>query len=196
MKKHAVFLDRDGTIITERHYLHDPRKVALIRGAAEAIRRLSREGYLIVMVTNQSGVARGLFQEDAVEKVNCQIQRLLRLEGAEIDAAYYCPHHPKGRVVRYACRCDCRKPRPGMGYRAAKELDIDLSGSYMIGDKREDILFGQNCGMKNSFLVSTGYGNDAQLPEGYGVRVENILAAAEYILFGKGEKERMTCQLS
>jgi len=184
MKKRAVFLDRDGTLIEERDYLSAPDGVVLIDGAAEAVRRLSESGFWIVMVTNQSGVARGMFPEEVVHRVNQRVQELLNKENACLDAIYYCPHHPQGTVSQYARVCDCRKPAPGMGYRAAREYEIDLTRSYMIGDKQEDILFGQNCGMENAFLVSTGHGREARLEGGYGMKVENILQAALYILRG------------
>lgn len=182
MERYGVFLDRDGTIIEDRDYLFKPDDVMLIPGAAEAIRRLSKRGYLIIMVSNQSGVARGIFPEGAVERVNQRLRELLEAEGAYIDAAYYCPHHPQGKVPQYRLRCDCRKPAPGMGLRAAKEWGILLSGSYMIGDKLEDIRFGENCGMKNAFLVSTGHGTEYEISGGYGATARDICQAADVIL--------------
>lgn len=182
MKKKAVFLDRDGTIIEERNYLSDPDGVVLIPSAAGAIRKLSENGYLIIMVSNQAGVAKGKFPEEAVHQVNQRVQQLLQQEGASIDAMYYCPHHPDGIVEPYHKVCNCRKPAPGMGLLAAKEHDIDLSMSYMIGDKALDVLFGRNCGMKNAFLVSTGYGKEEVLPADYGMFVADIGQAAEQII--------------
>lgn len=182
MKKRAVFLDRDGTLIVDRNYLSTPDGVVLIDGAAEAVRCLSESGFWIVMVTNQSGVARGMFPEDAVHIVNQRVQELLDRENAHLDAIYYCPHHPHGTIPQYARVCDCRKPSPGMGYRAAREHQIDLAQSYMVGDKRDDIVFGQNCGMRNAFLVSTGHGNETKLDGGYGMEVQDILQAAHCIL--------------
>lgn len=182
MKRKAVFVDRDGTVIAEGHYLSDPEQVVLINGAAEALRRLSKSGFQIVMVTNQSGVARGMFPEDAVHRVNQRVRQLLRLQGAELDAIYYCPHHPEGIVQEYAVSCTCRKPLPGMGQRAAAELGLDLGQCYMIGDKPEDVLFGRNCGMRQAFLVSTGHGRNARLPENFGAMAPDILAAAKIIL--------------
>ena len=175
-------MDRDGTIIEERHFLADPAEAVLIPGAWEAIRLLSEHGFFIVMVSNQSGVARGMFSEDAVRSVNDRVLKLLEDEGTHIDATYYCPHHPHGVLPQYARVCQCRKPAPGMGRRAAAEHGIDLSQSYMIGDKPSDVAFGENCGMKQSFLVSTGYGSGETLPTAYGITASDILHAAGMIL--------------
>lgn len=182
MSRRGVFLDRDGTIIRDRHYLADPGEVVLIPGAAEAIRRLAAGGYLVVMVSNQSGVARGMFPEAAVVQVNRRVQELLEREGAFLDGVYYCPHHPDGTVAEYRRCCGCRKPAPGMGLRAAREHGILLSESYMIGDKAEDVQFGKSCGMKDAFLVATGHGGEYTLSGGYGTAAEDILRAAEMIL--------------
>lgn len=182
MKKRAVFLDRDGTIIEERNYLSDPAGVALIPGAAEAIRKLSQRQYMIVVVSNQSGVARGMFTEKDVHLVNQRVEQLLLQEGAFLDAIYYCPHHPDGIIPPYNKICNCRKPAPGMGLLAAEQYNIDLSKSYMIGDKADDVLFGQNCGMRNAFLVSTGHGTKQHLPGTYGIVAADICAAADMIV--------------
>ena len=181
MGKRAVFLDRDGTIIEDRDYLSSPEGVVLIPGAAEAIRTLSQRGYYIVMVSNQSGVARGMFPESAVWRTNRRVQELLEREGARIDAVYYCPHYVHGSVARYAVECSCRKPLPGMGLRAAAEHDIDLGQSYMIGDKQADVEFARNCGMKTAFLVSTGHGAGVALEGRYGRTAKDILHAAGMI---------------
>lgn len=182
MKRRAVFFDRDGTIIEERHYLSKISQVVLLPGAAEAVRLLSARGYIVIMVSNQSGVARGMFSENRVQEINQRLQELLKREGARFDAMYYCPHHPNGSVPHYTCECSCRKPAPGMGLRASKEYGIDLASSYMVGDKTEDIEFGQNCGMINAYLVATGHGCHARLAEGYGIRAKDALDAARQIL--------------
>ena len=181
MKK-AVFLDRDGTIIEEKHYLRDPEQVVLIPGAATAISLLAEKGYYIVMVSNQSGVARGYFDEEDVIRVNQRVQELLREHGAAIDAMYYCPHHPDGNIAKYKVDCSCRKPKSGMGIRASQEHDLDLSKSYMIGDKIADVEFARNCGMKNGFLVKTGHGKEQVLLKQYGKQATDILHAAKMIL--------------
>ncbi len=181
----AVFLDRDGTVIEERNYLSDPEQVQLIDGAAEAVRALSEAGYLIVLVSNQSGVARGYFTEEDVQAVNRRVCSEIEKRGAGLDAVYYCPHYEKGSVAEYAVACGCRKPKAGMGIRAAAEHDIDLSESYMIGDKPSDVEFGRNCGMRNAFLVSTGHGAGQETGGGYGIMTKDIGEAAQYILEGK-----------
>lgn len=182
MKRRAVFLDRDGTIIEEKNYLSNPAQVILINGAAQAIRRLSKAGFLIVMVSNQSGVARGKFTEETVNAVNQQVEHLLWRQGAKLDAVYFCPHHEEGSCSRYAVSCNCRKPKPGMGLRAARELSIDLAESFMVGDKHSDIEFGQNCGMKGAYLVLTGHGRQQQFAVEDGRVVRDIQEAAGRIL--------------
>jgi len=160
MKK-AFFIDRDGVLIDEENYLGDPDRVKLIAGAPEALRAIRKNGYLCLVISNQSGVARGYFDEDAVRSVHLRVDELLVKAGATpVDAYYYCPHHPKGEVPEYTVDCDCRKPRPGLFMRAAKEFGVDLQNSFMIGDKTSDIKAAQNAGLKASALVKTGYGPD------------------------------------
>ncbi len=156
--KKAVFFDRDGTLIEDRHYLKDPDGVTLLAGAAECVRALREAGFLIVVVSNQSGVARGMMTEDDVRRVNERFCALMREAGAPVDGAYYCPHLPGGCVPAYAADCACRKPKTGMAEAAAHDLGIDLCASYAVGDKAADMLFGANAGMKAGFLVLTGYG--------------------------------------
>ena len=136
--KKAVFFDRDGTLIREKNYLKDPAGVELLEGAAECLRVLKERGFLIVIVSNQSGVARGMMTEEDVRRVNARMLALLRAAGAEADGVYYCPHHPAGSDPAYAKACDCRKPNTGMALRAAEELGICLSDSYMVGDKEAE----------------------------------------------------------
>src|SRR5512146_2027012 len=123
----AVFLDRDGTVNEEVGYLGDIEKLVLIPGVARAIRRLRDAGFKIVLVTNQSGVARGYFPETLVHEAHARLDALLKAEGATIDAVYYCPHHPTGGNSEYTVDCDCRKPRTGLLDRAVKDLNIDVS---------------------------------------------------------------------
>src|SRR4051794_9602805 len=127
----AVFLDRDGVLIEEAHYLADPARVRPIPGAAEGIHRLNRLGIPVVVVTNQAGVARGLFPEERVREVHDRLAGLLARAGAHVDRFYYCPHHPTAGVGPYRVECACRKPRPGMLLRAAAELGLDLGRSYL-----------------------------------------------------------------
>lgn len=153
----ALFIDRDGTIAVEKYYVSDPDKIELIPGVAQALRRAREAGFKLVVVSNQSGVARGHFGIDAVERTNARLKELLLREGAEIDLMLYCPHHCLGVVPEYSFACNCRKPATGMPERAAIELGIDLRQSYVIGDKIDDINMATVLGC-SAALVRTGYG--------------------------------------
>lgn len=155
----AVFLDRDGTVTEEVGYLLDPGMMRLIPGVGDAIRRLNAAGFKVVLVTNQSGVARGYFPESLVHEAHGLLVRMLSAYGAVLDGIYYCPHHPTAGGSKYTLVCNCRKPETGLIERAAKDLSIDLRQSYMIGDKWSDIETGQRAGMK-SILVKTGFAPD------------------------------------
>jgi D-glycero-D-manno-heptose 1,7-bisphosphate phosphatase len=155
----AVFLDRDGTVNEEVGYLRDLGQLTLIPGAAAAIRRLNTSGCKVVLVTNQSGVARGYFPESLVNETHDLLVRMLGEEGARLDGLYYCPHHPRAGNSPYTRECDCRKPATGLLDRAAKELDIDLGRSFMIGDKWSDVELGHRAGCR-SVLVRTGFAHD------------------------------------
>ena len=159
--KRALLVDRDGTIAVEKHYLSDPDKIELIPGAAQALRRAKESGFAIVVVSNQSGVARGHFGVNAVEQTNSRLKELLLREGVEVDLMLYCPHHRHGTIPEYAIACNCRKPAAGMPERAAAELGIDLRRSHVIGDKIEDIQMAALIGCSAS-LVRTGYGKSSE----------------------------------
>jgi D-glycero-D-manno-heptose 1,7-bisphosphate phosphatase len=146
----AVFLDRDGTILDELGYLNHASRFRMLPGVAAAIARLNEARYPVIVVSNQSGVGRGYFPENVVTQVNGLMERALAKEGAKLTAIYYCPHAS-------AEECDCRKPKPGMAKRAAKDYRIDLTRSYFVGDRRSDIELGHDVGGK-SILVRTGYG--------------------------------------
>ena len=159
-KRTAVFLDRDGTINEEVGYVDRLEKLRLIPGAARAISMINESGFKAIVVTNQSGVARGLFDEEMVAAAHQKIQAMLLEKGAWIDAFFYCPHHPtEGRGI-YLKDCLCRKPGPGMLLRAKDELMITLEDSYIIGDTLKDIEAGAKVGVKG-ILVKTGHGSDA-----------------------------------
>jgi D,D-heptose 1,7-bisphosphate phosphatase len=182
----AVFLDRDGTINVEVGYLSRPEDLRLINGSAGAIRLLNEAGFLVVVVSNQSGVARGYFSEEAVERVNKAMARRLERRGARLDAIYYCPHYPEGVVDRYRRECDCRKPAPGMVRRAQEDLGIDVPRSYVVGDHLGDILLAKNVGAR-SILVATGHGADEiEKLTGRGIEpdfvVKNLAEAVDRIL--------------
>lgn len=156
--RRAVFLDRDGTINVEKAYLHRIEDFEFIPGVPETIRRLNNAGLLVIVVTNQSGVARGYYDEQAVAALHEHIQAQLADCGARIDAFYHCPHHPVEGVGKYRIECDCRKGSPGMLLQAAREHAIDLSSSFIIGDKLADIEAGAAAGC-TPILVRTGYGS-------------------------------------
>ena len=140
----AIFLDRDGTVIVDKGYLSDPEGIEFIPGVLDALRAFQRAGYLLVMASNQSGIGRGFFSEEAYRQVESRLDTLLRANGIEFAGHYFCPHAPGDG-------CECRKPKPLMAFRAAEALDIDLTQSYMAGDKDSDIAFGANFGVKAAF---------------------------------------------
>lgn len=156
----VVFLDRDGTINVETGYIRNLDDLVLIKGASNAIKRLNQNGIAAVLVTNQSGAARGYYSEDHIAKLNAKLAQLLLDDGAFLDAMYYCPHLPDGLVIDYKRHCHCRKPAPGMVEKAFMEHpDFDCTNSFVIGDKATDIELARNCGAK-SVLVLTGFGAD------------------------------------
>jgi D,D-heptose 1,7-bisphosphate phosphatase len=153
----AVFLDRDGVINYEVDLLHRVEQMQLIPGAAEAIRRINQMGYLAIVVTNQPVIARNLCSFEDLEQIHMQMETLLGHEHAYVNAIYYCPHHPDAGYPEerkeYKIRCNCRKPAPGMLLQAAKDWNIDLENSYMIGDSQRDVEAGHNAGVKQSILI-------------------------------------------
>jgi len=159
-----VFLDRDGTVIEEKHYLSTPEGVELLPTVGETIARLNELGVPVVVVTNQAGIARGYFAEDCLAPIHARLDALLAGYGARIDHYEYCPHHPTEGLGKYRRDCDCRKPRPGMLQRAAELLQIDLSQSLMVGDRPGDVQAGQAAGCRSA-LVRTGYGSGVVLTD-------------------------------
>jgi len=157
MKNPAVFLDRDGTVIKEVGYLNSLSKVELLPGVPKALAVLHDAGFKLFIVTNQSGVARGLFTESFVRETHELLFNMLKERGCFLDGFYYCPHHPTEGKPPYVGECNCRKPKPGMVLQAAYEHNLDLTRSWIIGDKKSDILTAKNIGMK-AVLVLTGYG--------------------------------------
>jgi D-glycero-D-manno-heptose 1,7-bisphosphate phosphatase len=153
----AVFMDRDGCLTEEVGYVNHPTRIRLLPRTAEAVRRLNQAGVPAVMVTNQTGIARGYFSEETLHAANARMQGELRAAGARLDGVYVCMHHPSEGLPPYRADCDCRKPRPGLLHRAAAELDLDLPGSVMIGDKLSDVTAGHAVGAAG-VLVLTGYG--------------------------------------
>ena len=153
----AVFMDRDGTINEQRGYINHISRFKLLPGVAEAIRLLNRHRYLAIIVSNQSGVARGYFPMQLVEEVHAHMKELLEKEDAVIDGIFFCPHYRTGVVSEYTTACDCRKPRTGLIKNACEAFDIDMAHSYVIGDRLTDIEMAQRADLKG-ILVKTGYG--------------------------------------
>ncbi|HUS91746.1 MAG TPA: HAD family hydrolase [Phycisphaerae bacterium] len=187
MANKAVFLDRDNTVIEDPGYLADPSAVKLLPGVELAIKSMAQAGYRIAVVTNQSGIARGLLTEEALEKIHAELRRQLAAHGAHLDAIYHCPYHPEGTVEEYARDSDLRKPQPGMLLQAAKELDLDLSSSWMVGDSGRDIEAGQRAGCRTvrvrtrpSPHATPGEMEDEDVQADYTVR--NLVDAARVIL--------------
>jgi len=165
MKKNtAIFLDRDGTINEEVGYLDSLDKLKIIPASYQAIKLINLNGMKTVVISNQAGIAKGLFTEEFVHEINNIIQADLQKHGADIDKFYYCPHHPEGNGI-YRQNCNCRKPAPGMLLQAAQELDIDLTQSYFVGDRFRDMETAKNAGAKG-VLVKTGYGEDLLQDDG------------------------------
>jgi D-glycero-D-manno-heptose 1,7-bisphosphate phosphatase len=161
MLNRCVFLDRDGTINEEVNYLSRPEQLRLIAGVAEAIKRLKHAGLKVVIITNQAGVARGYFSEPALQQIHLELVKMLRAQEAHIDAIYYCPHHPTAGIGVYKMDCNCRKPKPGLLERAARELSLDLRQSFVVGDKPADLIAGDAVGCR-TILVRTGYGLESE----------------------------------
>jgi D-glycero-D-manno-heptose 1,7-bisphosphate phosphatase len=200
MSHRAVFLDRDGTINEEVGYVNHIERFHLLPRVGQAIRLLNQHGWKAVVITNQSGVARGYFPESLVHEIHQRMKELLKKEGAHLDGIYYCPHHPDVGVPPYRQRCRCRKPATGLVEEAVKELNLDTSASYVVGDRGMDIEFGHQVGAKG-ILVLTGYGkgeweyssNQWKVKPDY--VADDLFGAVEWILrqeshkpnLGKGE---------
>ncbi len=148
----AVFLDRDGTLIRDKKYAFRPAEIELLDGVVPGLRLLQQADYRLIVITNQSGVARGFFKEEDVRAMHRRLREMLLQEGIRISEFYYCPHHPDGCVTEYAFKCNCRKPEPGLVLRASREKSINLSNSWLIGDFLTDIRAGLAAGC-NTILI-------------------------------------------
>ena len=181
----AVFLDRDGTLLEEAGYLDRIERLVFFPYSVDAVRLLNRAGLAVVVVTNQAGVARGIFGEEFVAEAHRHVAGRLESGGAHVDGFYYCPHHPEASVDRYRLTCDCRKPQPGMLRQAASELGLDMSRSFVVGDRWHDLQAGQSVGARG-ILVRTGYGRTEEASPKQDVVptaiVDNLIAAASWIL--------------
>ena len=188
VSRRAVFIDRDGTLIEEAGYLSSLDRLEFFPYTVDAVRQLNRAGFTLVVITNQAGIARGIVKEDFVTAAHRHISDRMEAGGARIDAYYHCPHHPDGIVESLRIACECRKPQPGLIRRAAKDLAIDLAGSFTIGDRWHDIQAGRTAGTR-TVLVRTGYGRrEEETPRdriGADVIADNLAAAAAAILTGR-----------
>jgi D-glycero-D-manno-heptose 1,7-bisphosphate phosphatase len=155
--KRAVFLDRDGTMVEEAGYLDRLERLAFFPYTVDAIRLLNQAGFVVIVVTNQAGIARGLIKESFVAEAHRRISERLAAGGARVDAYYYCPHYPQGIVKALSGHCSCRKPQPGMLKQAAEDHGLDLSRSFVVGDRWHDVELAQNVGARG-ILVRTGLG--------------------------------------
>ena len=186
MASSAIFLDRDGTINEDIGYVSSPDDLIIYPYAARAIRLINDAGLKVIIITNQSGVARRLYDEAVLAQIHERLIQELASDGARIDAIYYCPHHPRIGDAEYRRACQCRKPGPGMLHQAAREHDIDLSRSYVVGDKASDMNLATNAGARGA-LVLTGYGrqtlaNRDEWPCAPEVVADDLLDAVTQIL--------------
>jgi D-glycero-D-manno-heptose 1,7-bisphosphate phosphatase len=181
----AVFLDRDGTLVEEAGYPDRLDRLAFFPYTVDAVRLLNQAGLAVVVATNQSAVARGLIEESFIAEAHEHISARLVAGGARVDAYYYCPHHPKALRPEYRRRCDCRKPAPGMLYRASHDLDLDLTRSFAVGDRWHDLQAGHAVGARG-VLVRTGYGRFHEAAPVAGLEpdaiVDNLMQAVTWIL--------------
>ncbi|MBW2047085.1 MAG: HAD family hydrolase [Deltaproteobacteria bacterium] len=193
MKRPAVFIDRDGTINEQMGYINHISRFVLLPGSAEAIRLFNENGYLVVVVSNQSGVGRGYFPLELVNEVHDRMKTLLAGEGARVDGIFFCPHYPGGKLPEYSVSCECRKPGTGLIKMACESFDIDLENSYVIGDRSTDVELARNAGARG-ILVKTGYGRgDLEyvfpgLPFRPFHTADDLLEAARWIVEGTRHK--------
>jgi D,D-heptose 1,7-bisphosphate phosphatase len=187
--RRAVFLDKDGTLIDDVPYNVDPRLIRLAQGAAEGLPALHAAGYRLIVVSNQSGVARGYFAETALGAVEERLRHLLAEVGVPLDGFYYCPHHPEGTEPDYSRACDCRKPEPGLILRAARDHGIDLTQSWLIGDILDDVEAGRRAGCE-TILIDDGHETEWSLsPQRLPHHVAADLAAAARIVSALGRNQ-------
>lgn len=189
MGKRAVFIDRDGTLIEEAGYLDSLDRLVFFPYTVDAVRQLNRAGFIVVVITNQAGIAFGIVSEAFLDAAHRHISECLEKGGARVDGYYHCPHHPRGVIASLTCACDCRKPAPGLLLRAGADLGIDLERSFMIGDRWRDVQAGRAAGTA-TVLVRTGYGRSEEHAPPDGVSADqvtdNLAAAAGWILGRSG----------
>jgi D-glycero-D-manno-heptose 1,7-bisphosphate phosphatase len=160
VKRKALFLDRDGVINVDHGYVHEPENCVFVDGIFELVRCANAAGFAVVVVTNQAGIGRGYFSEATFEAFTEWMREAFVSEGARIDRVYHCPHHPDAGVGSYLQACGCRKPQPGMLNQARRELDLNMTGSFIIGDKLSDLEAGARAGVGRGFLFAPGEASD------------------------------------
>ncbi|MGC8554717.1 MAG: D-glycero-alpha-D-manno-heptose-1,7-bisphosphate 7-phosphatase [Candidatus Acidulodesulfobacterium sp.] len=182
-KNKCVFLDRDGVLIKDVGYLKNPEDIIILPGSLDALKDLKDAGYLLIIVTNQAGVAKGFFSVDDLAAVHDKLLKIYENNGIRIDDLYFCPHHDKGTIKPYNIKCSCRKPSAGMVLKGAAKFDIDTGRSFMVGDKDSDIMLAKNSGLKSFYIKNDMYEHDENIiPDFY---VKDLKEAAEIILLNK-----------
>jgi D,D-heptose 1,7-bisphosphate phosphatase len=180
--KRAAFLDRDGVINCDRGYVHRWENFELLPGVLDAASRLASAGWTLVVVTNQSGIARGYYTEDAYLELTRRMTDAFARQGAPLAAVYHCPHHPAGRIAALAIGCDCRKPAPGLLLRARDELGLSLPDSVMVGDKPSDVLAARAAGVGRAFLIRSGTADAPVALDGADGVFDDLAGCADHLL--------------
>ena len=182
MSRQAAFIDRDGVLNEERAFVHRIEDFAFVPGAIEALRALRTAGYLLVVITNQSGIARGLYSEADYLALTGHMREALQGAGVTLDAVEHCPHLADAPVERYRVDCDCRKPKPGMLTRAIRALDIDAPASFIVGDRLSDVDAGRAAGIGRRFLVRTGHPLSEEAMAAADAVYDDLLACVKSVL--------------
>lgn len=177
----AAFIDRDGVINAEHNYVHRVEDFHVLAGVFEGLKLLAEAGFALVVVTNQAGIAKGLYSEEDFQVLTRYMLGLFAAKGIDVAAVYHCPHHPAGKVPAYASECDCRKPAPGMLLRAAREHGLDLGRSVMIGDKTSDVAAGRAAHVAATILVESGHALGADAAAHSDHVATDLLAAARWL---------------
>lgn len=183
-KLKAAFVDRDGVINEERNYVHRVEDFVFLPRVAQGLRLLSEAGYLLIIVTNQAGIARGYYKLSHLKILHEYMQQQLALQGVKLDAIYFCPHHPQGIVKKYSIECDCRKPKTGLLLQAKLDFGLDLSKSVLIGDKITDIQSGKNAGLYRTVLVESGHSFEVNACIQSDYIASDLLAAVQWLTAG------------
>jgi D-glycero-D-manno-heptose 1,7-bisphosphate phosphatase len=181
VKAKAAFIDRDGVINEERNYVHRIEDFVLLPGVVKGLALLRKIGYRLIVVTNQAGIARGYYDQIAMNRLHDHMREHLLTHGVMLDAIYFCPHHPSGNVSSLAIKCNCRKPAPGMLLQAANDFDLDMASSVLFGDKLSDVRAGKKAGVGRNFLVKSGHELDAAAALEADALAETLLDAAQQL---------------